>query len=140
MIEIHNSGPFITWTNYWDTPHAARGHFYLSWNGGAARLLVPDVCLPMLADMRTGREVIISRGPWPEGRKPDAFELLFEDGSNSPFAIHLGAEQTDRSLPTTDQGGGFEFVAYARTGRVHRWPARYREVARIPCLEAWTSH
>jgi hypothetical protein len=34
--------------------------------------------------MRTAREVIISRGPWPAQRRTNAIEILFDDGSASP--------------------------------------------------------
>jgi hypothetical protein len=31
-------------------------------------------------------------------------ELLFDDGSDNPYCIHLGVEQTDRLLPKSEHG------------------------------------
>ena len=42
MIMIGNDGPLIARTNYFETELAKNGYFYLSWNAGAARLLVPE--------------------------------------------------------------------------------------------------
>lgn len=140
MLIIENRGQAIAATNYWDSDHAKAGYFYLSWNAGAARILVPDVYKPALRDMRGAKYVIISRGPWTEQGGRDALELLWEDGSDSPFAIHLVTEQTDRLVPETDQGAGLTVTAWTRGGQKGRWPGRYRLVPRIPCLDAWSAH
>jgi hypothetical protein len=63
MFEIINQGQSIQSTTYWDTDHARAGYFYLSWNAGTARLLVPDIQKPLLREMQGTREVIVSRGP-----------------------------------------------------------------------------
>ena len=63
MLEIRNQGQAILSTNYWDSDHAKAGYFYLSWNAGAGRLLVPDSQKATLREMKGAREVIISRGP-----------------------------------------------------------------------------
>ena len=140
MLEIHNKGQAIASTNYWDSEHAKAGYFYLSWNAGAGRLLVPDSQKAMLREMKDAREVIISRGPWLDHGGREALELLWEDGSNNPFCIHLVAEQIDRLIPDTDQGGGFVVTAWTRGGLKGRWPGRYRVVPAIPCLEPWQAH
>lgn len=140
MLEIRNQGQAIASTNYWDSEHARAGYFYLSWNAGAARLLVPDSQKAVLREMKGAREVIISRGPWIDQGGRDALELLWEDGSDSPFSIHLVAEQCDRLIPDTDQGGGFVVTAWTRGGLKDRWPGRYRVVPEIPCLEPWQAH
>lgn len=117
------------------------GLFYLSWNAGAGRLLVPDSRLADLQEMATATYyVIVSRGPWPERGRREGFELLFEDGSDAPFCLHLSAEQSDRLLLDVDQGGGFEIVAWTRSGRAAAWPGKYRKVSQIPCLAAWSEH
>ena len=64
--------------------------------------------------MQGAREVIVSRGPWVAQGRRDAVELLCEDDSDSPFCLHLVAEQCDRLLPETDQGGGFGVIAWTR--------------------------
>lgn len=140
MLIIENRGQAITRTNYWDSEHAARGFVYLTWNARAGRVLLPDAAKPMLREMRGAREVIVSRGPWPEQGGRDALELLFEDGSDAPFCVHLAAEQCDRLLPDRDQGGGFVVTVWTRGGEKLRLPGRYRTVAAIPCLAPWAEH
>jgi len=134
---IRNQGQALIETNYWDSPSAQEGYFYLSWNAGAGRLLIPDVQKPILSELRGAREVLVSRGLWAEyGR--EALELLWEDGSTAPFVIHLVTEQTDRLLPDTQQGGGFVITAWTRGGQKGRWPGRYRVVPSLPCLQGWS--
>lgn len=140
MLIITNRGPELADTNYFDSEHAARGLFYLSWNAGVGRLLVPDASLPALKEMATAQYVIVSRGPWPEQGKTEGIELLFEDNSDSPYCLHLSVEQCDRLLPDLDQGGGFEIVAWARNGKTKSWPGKYRKVEQIPCLDPWSEH
>jgi hypothetical protein len=70
-------------------------------------------------------------------RRHDAIELLWEVGSDSPFCLHLVAEQCDRLLRDTDQGGGFVMAAWTRSGQRQRWPSKYRKVDRIPYLQEW---
>jgi hypothetical protein len=42
VLQIQNAGPEILATTYWQTEHARRGYLYLSFNGGALRVLVPE--------------------------------------------------------------------------------------------------
>ena len=79
----------------------------------------------------------MSAGLW-GGRA--AVELLWEDGSEAPFCLHLVAEQTDRWLPDADQGGGFVVTAWSEDGEQGRWPGFFRRVAEIPCLAPWVAH
>ncbi len=138
MITIENQGQRIVTTNYWDSEHAGRGYFYLSWNAGAGRILVPDVQKPVLREMKTASEVILSRGPWTDQGGREGIELLWEDGTDNPFVITLATDQCDRLIPETDQGGGFVIAAWTRTGLKHRWPGRYRVVDGLPCLQPWS--
>ncbi|MBP6581965.1 MAG: hypothetical protein KA204_00590 [Chromatiaceae bacterium] len=139
-LMIRNQGLILAETNYWDSPHAQAGYFYLSWNAGTGRLLIPDAQKALLRELRVAREVIVSRGPWVSEGGRDALELLWEDGSGAPYAVLLVAEQTDRLIPDYQQGGGFVITAWTRTGQKGRWPGRYRVVAEIPCLAAWSIH
>jgi hypothetical protein len=143
MIHIENAAQRIIQTNYWDSEHARAGYFYLSWNAGAARLLVPDAQKPALAEMRSARLVIVSRGPMDDprtGGTRSALELLFEDDSDCPYAIHIVEEQTDRNLPKNNQGGGFLVAAWTRNGLRQTWPGKYREVDELPCLQPWNEY
>jgi len=140
MIEITNDGPSIVSTNYFDTEHAEKGFFYLTWNAGVGRILVPDVQLSALNEMETADFVIVSRGSWADQNDREALELLWEDSSKSPYVITLVTEQCDRLLPDTDQGGGFKIAAWTRSGIANEWPGKYREVENLPFLKSWKEH
>jgi hypothetical protein len=138
MMLIENHGQAIRSTTYWDSDQAKAGLLYLSWNVGAARLLIPDSAKPLLREMTGARLVIVSRGPWLEHGRRDALELLWEDGSDAPFCVHLVAEQTDRLIPEEQQGGGFAVTAWTRGGIKARWPGKYRVVPQIPDASPWS--
>lgn len=134
LIEILSKGQQITHTNYWELENAKRGLFYLSWNAGAARLLVPETQKQSIKEMKTGKFVIVSRGKF-QGR--DALELLFEDNSDSPFSIHIETKQTDRLIPDFEQGGGFVVTVWTKSGQKLRLPGKYRVVETLPHLQPW---
>lgn len=103
-------------------------------SAGAFRLLLPPQAEALLADMRTAREAVVSRGPW--GSKPEAIEVMFEDGSNNPVALHIGAEQIDR-MPL-DSDAGRELTLAVWTKGPHKaltLPAWYRRVPKLPWLQ-----
>lgn len=137
MFTIINDGQKVESTNYFDSEHAKHGLYFLSWNAGCARVLLPDSMIPHLTDMRTANLVIVTRGPWIQKGVNDALELLFEDGSNSPYCLHMTMEQTDRTLPESDQGGGFVVAVWTRHGEQLRLPAKYRTASALPCLKPW---
>jgi len=140
MIEITNDGPLIASTNFWDGKYASAGYVFLSWNAGVGRLLIPDSALSMIPETRGAREVIVSVGPWSACGDGQGIEILFEDDSDSPFVIHICSQQTDRLLPDTDQGGGFEIHVWTRMGRELAIPGRFRRVDSLPCLRPWEEH
>jgi len=136
MLQIENANADIISSNFWDSVVAQRGYFFISFNAGAARLLVPDNRLGEVPEMQTGHTVIISQGPL--AGKAGATELLFEDGSDTPYSMHLDPAQTDRQLPQTDNGRDLVFTAWCR-GPVQLFsrPAKFRLVRKLPCLEEW---
>lgn len=120
MITIVNDGPALRDTNYWDSAEADQGLFYLSYNAGAARLLVPDAMTPDLDEMATANTVFVTQTHL--GRAPIT-ELLFDDGTTMPYVIAMETRLTDRKLPDTDAGKPFEFHVYAREGLMLRLTA-----------------
>jgi hypothetical protein len=134
LFEIINNGQKIESTNYFDSDHAMRGLFYLSTNAGCVRLLVPDVQQAAIQEFKAAEYAILSRGPWPEQSRSDALELLFEDFSDSPYAIHMVIEQRD-VLP--DGKGYWELAVWTREGKCFECPLKFRKVERIPCLLPW---
>lgn len=137
LITMINDGQRIIKTNYWQTEHAKQGFVYLSWNAGAGRLLIPENQTQIISEIKTGKYVIVSCGKW-DGR--DAIELLFEDGTDTPYSINIVSGQTDRLLPETDQGGGFVISVWTENGKQLELPGKYREVESIPYLKAWSEH
>jgi len=141
MIEIQNHGPLIITTNYWESEQAAVGKFYCSVNAGAIRVLVPAVHREAIEDMRAARHVILSRGPWLDQGLAEAVELLFDDETNSPFALHLSPESFD--LLPVEPPAGREWVLSAwneKKSRPHKAverPCYWRRVPRIPWLRPW---
>jgi hypothetical protein len=133
LVRIENDGPRLASTDYFDNEHARRGFFFASWNAGALRLLVPDVRLGMVDEMRTGTLCVVTRGSL-EGLP--ALELMWDDGSDSPFAVHVDQRQADRLVPVAGDPK-IQVAAYGRAGLLAEWPGRYRSAPRLPYLAPW---
>jgi hypothetical protein len=88
LLTIRNDGPKIVECNFWTLPIAETGNFFVSVNAAAFRILLPASLEVYVSEMATAREVAISRGPWPDANRDDAFEFMFDDGSKSPFVLH----------------------------------------------------
>lgn len=141
MFSIKNDGPEISHTDYWTSEPASKGYAYLTWNSGAARLLLPATLVGAISDMLMAKVVIISRGPWqtPAGLQT-GIEILFEDYSDEPYCITLLELQTDRCMPGDNQGEEFPFAIWTVEGKVMTLPAKFRIVKELPCMDAWTDH
>ncbi|MNP17111.1 hypothetical protein D3C76_1095350 [compost metagenome] len=137
MISVVNEGQAIKHMDYWQSEQARAGYLFLSWNAGAARLLVPDASEALLKEMRGAQHVIIRKGE-PEGRA--ALELLFEDGSDAPFVVHMLLEQSDRLLPEAEQGGDFVVTVWTHGVSQLQYPGKYRVVGTLPDLSPWQAH
>lgn len=132
-IYVGNAGTEIAATNYFDSEHARNGFFYISWNASTARILVPDCCRSEIYEMCTGRICVISRGKF---RGADALELMFDDDSDSPFAIHIGMQNVDREV--RNDNAEFKVAAWTRQGKVAEWEGKYRVVKKLPYMAPWT--
>lgn len=142
IIATSNDGPRIVSSTYWGSPHERAGKIHCSCNAGAIRVLLPRSMAHLVDEMSTARHIVVSRGPWPEEAKEDAVELLFDDGSESPFALHLGAESW--ALLPGDPGAGSWSLSIWTADQIGEplllasWESCWwRQVARIPCLEPW---
>jgi hypothetical protein len=140
MLFINNNGPDIQNTNYFQSEYAKRGIFYVSVNASAFRLLVPPQYEQAIPEFLTAQQVIISRGPWQEKGRKDAIEIMFDDHTDSPYALHFGTEQIDRLPPATDAGKNWTFSAWVN-GRLSpvcafRAKCYYRIVPKIPYMES----
>lgn len=137
-IEIGNQGGELVSTNYWDSHMAKAGLLYLSWNARVARILLPDKCISMLREIKTGKYCIISQGPQiTYNRSAGAVELLFEDLTDSPFSLQLGAAQVDRRVDCTKPQEGFNVTVWSSSGKLHSMPGKLRKATHLPCLKPW---
>jgi hypothetical protein len=143
QIIVQNHGPLIRSTNYWDLPLEEAGKLFVSCNAGAVRILVPRAFRRIIDEMRSGcrYHVVISRGPWTSKNLKEAVEILFEDGTDGPFCLHLSPESFD-SLPGEPEPGRDWVVSVwdLKKGRPHKAlerPAHWRRVPEIPWLKPW---
>lgn len=132
-LEIHNNGGEITSSNFWTL---SGDKFYLSTNAAVFRLLVPDSLAAAVSEMKTGKKVIVSRGPWPLERQTEALELLFDDDTDTPFCLHLGQGSFDR-LPLDEDCGRELLLSVWLSGprKTLELPAFYRRVAQLPWMK-----
>lgn len=133
FLQIKNDHKKLTKTNYWEMETAKKGLFFLSTNSGCIRLLCPPGQVYLISEMRTGKVVIISKGFWEEKQK-DGIEIMFEDYSDSPFAIKLSIKQCDM-LPK--DGKNWEFALYTEEGIIFRKKCKVRTVQEIPYMKEW---
>lgn len=134
MIEIQNDGPLIAATNYWASEMAA-SKMFVSVNSGAIRVLLPNGWDAPLQAMRMAEYCVLSRGPWAEMQQPEAVEILFEDHTDTPFALHLGAGSFD-VLPASPKGRRWRLSVWT-AGPVKQLDlaCHWRMVPRIPWLK-----
>jgi len=136
-LRIENDGPDIVETNYWKTEWNDRGIIALSLNARTFRILLPDSMADQVADMQTGKEIIISKG---KHRGKLAYEILFDDGTNSPYSLLLDGQQMIGPHPADDQAGREVRLSVWIRGprRILDAPARFRIVSKLPCLRPWS--
>lgn len=122
LLIIENAGADIARTNYWDSAMAREGYLFASWNAGTLRLLVPDVQLHVVTDMKTGAVAVVSRGHQ-VGR--DVIRILFDDGTDAPLVAVMSVEQCDRAIEDGAVGRTLKVIAWGREGKLGQWPGLY---------------
>jgi hypothetical protein len=153
IVEVSNHGPLIIQTNYFASDLAAGGKVFVSVNAGAIRVLLPRARWGDLNEMRQAQYCVLSRGPWTLGdarpeyhtaRLPavvEGIEIMWEDHSDAPYALHLTPESFDM-LPAAPEPGK-EWLATVwleKDGIPHKALERichWRRVPQIPCLQPW---
>ena len=148
LLYVQNRGRDVVSTNYWQTPLAAAGKLVVTVNAGALRLLLPKRQEGILAEISTAQYAIVSVGPWPEEGLARAVELLFEDGTDAPFAVHLSPEAFDR-FPGEPPKGELVLSVWVEGARASdvavtsppircvELPARWRRSAFLPDRSPW---
>lgn len=142
MIVIENDGPELVSTSYWESELAANGFVYLTINAGCFRLIAPAIAGLSLAKAQGAECVLVTRGAWPAKGRPDGLELLFDDHSSNPYAIHIVTDQCDHLPLDSDKDRPGQLprwilAIYTEAGKMFELPARYRIAESIPCLKAW---
>lgn len=132
-LYVHSQGPEILATNYWDSALDESGAMYCSVNAGAVRLLVSRSLERYVPEMHTAYEVLIRRVQMTPSGTNDALELIWDDGSDSPFTVFLSAPQIDRRIPVGEAGRAVRCLVYVRGFRgapllAGSWPGRFSVV------------
>lgn len=141
MIETRNHGPLILSSTFWGSEQEQAGKLFVSLNAGVIRILVPAVQRSMIAECRGCKFAVLSRGPWPEAGLAEGVEILFEDESDDPYALHLSPSSFD-SLPGEPPTGREWVIALwdSKKGKPHKALERvchWRRVERIPSLKPY---
>jgi len=100
-------------------------------------MLVPDKQYALIPEFKTGKKIIISRGPWPDQGREDGFEILFDDYSNNPYCIHVGVDQWDMVPKKYSAGSKWEFAVWTRQRNIMQKKCYYRIVDKIPYMKPW---
>ena len=141
MIQISNHGPLILRSNYWDSELAREGKLFVSVNAGAIRVLLPPSLYGDLADMRAAPECVLSRGPWPAEHQAEGIEIMWDYGSDAPYALHLTPASFDLLPAEPEPAREWLLTVWvAKDGQPHKSMERrchWRRVDRIPCLAPW---
>lgn len=119
MIQISNKGAEIVDTNFWTSEYARHGYAFLSANAGVLRLLIPPALEYVMPDIRTGTRVEVEPGTL-QGRA--VWNLVFEDGTDSPFVLSIGEEQMDRTMTA----GSCRLTVWTTAGRQLDVPCEVR--------------
>jgi hypothetical protein len=136
MIQIENDGPDIVSSNYWESEWNKRGVMACSFNAGFFRLMLPDSMHDQIPEMMTGKVHIISKGNY-QGQP--GYEFMFDDNSDAPYTIHIGANQMVSFQLSDSEHGKAVFLSVWIHGpeKIMETPARFRVVGQLPYLRPW---
>lgn len=115
MITFANNGKDIIKTNYWEHKNAVKGEFFLSFNAGCFRLLVPNKQEHLIDEMKTGYFIEIQRDH-------DAIVIIFDDNTDMPFTITMDYRQADSFPPF---GENYTFSLWIKSGKQKEFKARF---------------
>jgi hypothetical protein len=96
-LHFENDGPKLIASNYWGSDLDRAGYNYLSGNAGAMRLLLSQGFADV-ADLTAAKGAALTLGHHARfGR--EMIELLFDDDSESPYALYMTYPQQCDMLP-----------------------------------------
>ena len=123
-------------TNFFETEQAKAGKFFVSVNADTLRLFIPDAHAAIIKKIESAEYVILSLGHWPAEEHAEGVELLWEDHTDAPFALHLPASSFDM-LPAEPEPGRHWYITVWVNGpkQVGEWRCHWRRVPEIPWLK-----
>lgn len=114
MLEFKNDGEKLVSTNYFDSNFAKLGEFYLTWNNNVGRLLVPDLMIGVIDEIKSTTIVEIE---YIDG----GLDLFFiDDDPDYPYQIRIAKEQTDRF---DRKKGKTKIAVYTKSGLINTFDA-----------------
>jgi len=130
---IQNDGQRIVTSDYWQSQHSRDGYVYLSPNAGAWRLLVPENW-QHLKEIKGAKGVALTRGRY---QGLNCIEILFDDESDSPFALWIGLNMVER-IPTTTDLTLRQFYVYGPNAEIlASFNCVFRVAKSLPYLNPW---
>lgn len=138
VITVKNRGSAIEETNFFETEHARNGCFYISFNAGTARVLMPKKILEKADISDDVTEVIITYGYW-DRAEDYGFELLFEDNTVHPFCMYTQINMVNRLLKNKVVHT-LPLHIYSEDGLERIFKARYRRRNTIPYMKPWLGY
>jgi hypothetical protein len=140
VVFIKNDDIKIAETNYWETTLSKKGLFFMNFNNGFYRLLVPETNEDIVKEVLNASRVIISRGAAPQLVPPrtDAFEIVFEDRTDSPYAILMTPDFWDCFPGENDLGHKGTFAIYCNKTKEPKLlfsHVFYRRAETLPCFD-----
>jgi hypothetical protein len=103
-IVTTNEGPLIVDSTYWGSDYDRADKLFASVNAGTIRILFPQALHQLAKECQGAEYVILSRGPRRDKDLADAVEIMWEDHSDAPFALHLSPTSFDQ-LPAEPPAG-----------------------------------
>lgn len=115
--------------------------FLASVNAGVLRILTPTCHRQaFLREAATAKEVIVSRGFWPIAGD-DGIEILFDDHSETPYALHIVGAACRPMISRSEDGKCVKVSLWSlRNGRIQleaEFNGRFRVTPRIPWGRRW---
>ena len=138
-----NDGAAIVSSSFWGTEHEKAGKLFCSCNAGCIRVLVPRSNKTLVKEVESCKYIILSRGPWPAERRAEGIEILFEDHTDSPYALHLTAASFDLLPAEPPAGQEWRLALWelqeGKPVKALERVCHWRRVPRIPWLKPWQS-
>ena len=116
-IVTNDNGNEIVETNYFRPNFNPTNLFQLSYSGTCFHLLIPPKLKKTIKEMRTGKYAIISVG-YHKLLKTEMIEIMFEDFTRTPYAIHISQCQSTCIIDSSFNNSKMVFKGYSENGKV----------------------